>query len=384
MQESPLDFAEKISREFPISFGDGSLVNDARSPIVQSACTDTSERKKSRVKPFYGYEMPGDREWLVQDLICKGFPTLISADGGSGKSFFALFLGATVAMGKPLFGLKTVPTSVLYLDFELDYDEQVRRIDSVLKGMGASNDDPRFEGRFHYLQLKESLARDSTNDEIIEAIKDFKVGLVILDSLSVACSGVDVSSQADITKIFQNLANWETTTLMLDHVSKASSRGNIAQSTSLGSRMKYNMSRSVLNMRKTDSGGILLKAVKNNFGPVRDLLGYSMEFEEKKVSFIQRSLSDEEMSAAIEHLSSVDQTLAAIQAIYKETSNPVTHEEIVAWRSDQEGTSDIKSGTARNHFTQLAKRNSINRDLSGKAIPRLITEPANQIRNTII
>lgn len=65
-------------------------------------------------------QRPGSR-WLLEPYIEFGGPTIMFADGGSGKSLLAMAMAVSVASGISVIGDPIgTPSSVLYLDWEAD------------------------------------------------------------------------------------------------------------------------------------------------------------------------------------------------------------------------------------------------------------------------
>ena len=74
-------------------------------------------------------ERPGPRQYVVEDLIPADYSTLWHGDGGVAKSIVALSLGVGVAGSSALWlGRAIKHGPVLYLDFELEAEEQARRV----------------------------------------------------------------------------------------------------------------------------------------------------------------------------------------------------------------------------------------------------------------
>ena len=72
-------------------------------------------------------EVPGPRRYLVKDLILAAYVTLLYGDGGVAKSLLALALAVAVAGGSGKWlGREVESCPVLYMDFELDSEEQAR------------------------------------------------------------------------------------------------------------------------------------------------------------------------------------------------------------------------------------------------------------------
>ncbi|MBP0579000.1 AAA family ATPase [Labrys sp. LIt4] len=79
-----------------------------------------------------------EREWWLPDLIPSRTVTLLSGDGGVGKSLLALQLGAASAMGMGTAGLTPSSGRVLYLGAEDEADEFHRRLVDICRGAGRT------------------------------------------------------------------------------------------------------------------------------------------------------------------------------------------------------------------------------------------------------
>lgn len=73
-------------------------------------------------------------KFLIDRFILHQSPTLWFAPGGSGKSFLALALAVCVENGFDLFGT-CEPTKTIYLDWETDYQETIRRVSLIAEGL---------------------------------------------------------------------------------------------------------------------------------------------------------------------------------------------------------------------------------------------------------
>ena len=80
-------------------------------------------------------EVPGPRRYLLKDLILAAYVTLLYGDGGVAKSLLALALAVAVAGGSGKWlGREVERCPVLYVDFELDAEEQARRVHHLCRG----------------------------------------------------------------------------------------------------------------------------------------------------------------------------------------------------------------------------------------------------------
>lgn len=77
------------------------------------------------------------REWLAPDLIPAGTVTLLSGDGGTGKSLVALQLAAACALGGKWLGRVVTAGQALFVSAEDDEAELHRRLWDVVQAEGA-------------------------------------------------------------------------------------------------------------------------------------------------------------------------------------------------------------------------------------------------------
>ena len=183
-------------------------VHDSRSLIEDTIMNLT---------PLWGYEEPPEMEWVVDQFLPKGYPTILAADGGIGKSFLSLHLATCVALGRPFLGLPVMRGNVLYLDFELQAVDQQRRLMKVLRGLGLDQHSPEITDRLFHLSPSSSLSDDHLHDKIGEVVRFYEIDLIVLDSLSFSLGG-DASDQETVINAFRKMSSWNTTTLCVDHI----------------------------------------------------------------------------------------------------------------------------------------------------------------------
>jgi RecA-family ATPase len=82
--------------------------------------------------------MPGPRQFTVEGLLPCNAPAVLYGDGGMAKPLLAMLIGDCVARGVDLFGRRVQRGRVLYLDWELDTEEQTRRSYRIAAGCGAA------------------------------------------------------------------------------------------------------------------------------------------------------------------------------------------------------------------------------------------------------
>ena len=79
-----------------------------------------------------------ERRWIVPEMIPEGYVTMISGDGGVGKSLLMLQLLVSAALGKPWLGLPVRRCKCIGVFCEDDADELHGRLDSILKSYDAT------------------------------------------------------------------------------------------------------------------------------------------------------------------------------------------------------------------------------------------------------
>nr|RDS97435.1 hypothetical protein DWF04_02800 [Cereibacter sphaeroides f. sp. denitrificans] len=78
------------------------------------------------------------REWLVEDLIPARTVTLLSGDGGTGKSLLALQLVVAAALGRPWLGRTVSSGRAVFASAEDDEAELHRRLWDVTQAEGVT------------------------------------------------------------------------------------------------------------------------------------------------------------------------------------------------------------------------------------------------------
>jgi len=184
---------------------------------------------------FKGLKIP-ERRWIVPNYIPDGTPTMLSGDGGTGKSWITLQLAAARQLALDWLGLLPEPGSTLVLSAEDDRDEMHRRLDSILQFYNKQR--PSTWDDLAGVHLVDLVGEDSilgllNHGQIVATpmyraldtyMGDFKPGLVTLDVLADMFSG-DERSRTQ-TRQFANLLHGLTrrhncALLLLSHPSLA-------------------------------------------------------------------------------------------------------------------------------------------------------------------
>lgn len=152
--------------------------------------------------------------FLVDKLIPKQSVILFYAKGGSGKSTVATQIAASVRSGTPFLGLATLQRPVVVIDYENPLAVLSKRI-TAIDGAGVihfwtgSNSPP---------QLNKAVWQ-----ELKALVTTLSNPLIIIDTLSSSCSGLDILSNGDFSPIMQRileLRNYGATIILLHHTPK--------------------------------------------------------------------------------------------------------------------------------------------------------------------
>jgi hypothetical protein len=243
----------------------------SRSPGNTGVSYDENDDLKQSIQAlsFSGREKPGPREALADNIIWKGHATSWFGEGGVAKSLLALHLGLTVAAENRsywmAFAVKTVP--VLYLDFELDADEQHRRALGLASGMGMKG----IPENFYYLSAATMRPVDAF-EIAAEECRRLGIGLVIVDSVGFALEG-DSGTARDVLGFFreciQPLKDAGASPLLIDHQAKIIKGEKYSDKQAFGSVYKTNAVRSSFQIRGLSEQGEITATFthkKNNFG----------------------------------------------------------------------------------------------------------------------
>ncbi len=257
---------------------------DVESPPPAEPQEQVRELPTFDVSSLFG-QTPPEREWLVEGMMPYRSITLLSGDGGTGKTLLALQLAVAVASGGYWIGRTVKSGSVLFVSAEDDKDELHRRIFDVcsqqnvslldlpirvspLVGVDAILAAP--EGKLNILKTT-ALFRG------LEAkIREFQPELVVLDTLADLFGGDE--NQRSQARQFVGLlrgfcSRHQTTILVLAHPSLGGmargdgTSGSTAWNNSVRSRLYFKRVKSEVGA-EDDPDVRVLKVEKANYGPV--------------------------------------------------------------------------------------------------------------------
>ena len=181
--------------------------------------------------------------YLLYPLLPLKQPSLIYGDGGTGKSYLALFMALTIQLPYDAAMWQPDQANVLYLDWETDSSMAGNRVKRLKAGMGFPN-----ELALPYRRCALPLADDIT--AIKRMVDEYKIGLVVIDSCGGACGG-DPSSPETCNRFFVALRTLNVTSLLIHHVPKHANPASPSKDKSpYGSAYFYNWSRAVFLLRR--------------------------------------------------------------------------------------------------------------------------------------
>ena len=225
--------------------------------------------------------------WMINNMIPKGFSTIIYGEGGKGKSMLALYLAIQACRGEQAFcelEFPSEPQNVLYLDWELNKGLFRWRSEMISKGLGLDN-------------VPDNLLYSSPQSTLPKLLKEVRwevqskdIQMVIIDSFTPA--GVDPKDENLNISVLNDLREMGVTSLLLDHQSKMQQSDYYNQKTPYGTVYKTNLARSVFQLTSKQNGyvtSVSLKHKKSNFGPELDDLCLDLIFNTESIKIQSES-----------------------------------------------------------------------------------------------
>ena len=295
---------------------------------------------------FVERSSPNAREFIVPELIPRHHPTTLYGWGGTAKSLIALLLSMSVAGGQEeFFGREiAVHGPVLYIDFELDADEQHRRVMQLAAGM-------KMEVPKELLYVSTRGVR--THEAIsftLAACEEHEVVMVVLDSLGPAMVG-DMAAARDVIEFHNRcIAPFKTggaTPLLVDHQARQQAGEGYQSKGAFGSAYKEHLSRSLIQVEAGDRNAELnilnvrLRHKKTNFGALADPFDVSLSFSDEMIVASTRDLTPADLAQEAT-LNAEDRVVAAL------AESPAYPDEIAE-------ATGLARGTVKNKITALKK-----------------------------
>src|SRR5215208_5357213 len=323
----------------------------SQSPGNTGVSYDGTDDLKQSIQAFSfsGREKPSPREWLADNIIWGHHATSWFGEGGVAKSLLALHLGLTMAAESRsywmAFAVKTVP--VLYVDFELDADEQHRRALDLASGMGMKG----IPENFYYLSAA-TLTPAEVFKIAAEECRRLGIGLVIVDSVGFALEG-DSETARDVLGFFreciQPLKDAGASPLLIDHQAKIIKGEKYSDKQAFGSVYKTNAVRSSFQIRGLSEQGEITATFthkKNNLGWKEKDFSLKIIFDSEAGRTTVKRL-DAPMPNPDREPSKKELVLEAIEELGRATSETVAQK------------TGIPTQTVRNAISDLAHEGAI-------------------------
>jgi RecA-family ATPase len=240
-------------------------------------------RSDTPLRTFCAADLEGKpvpaRQWLVEGVIPYRNVTLLSGDGGIGKTLLLLNLFAHIAARLDWLGFKTMQGPVLYLGAEDEKEEIHRRLDSIRQEMGLD------WGEFcdlHFLSLAgedallcsfDKAKNEIRPTELFERLQDAvhnREAIAVAIDTSADVFGGDENSRSQVRQFVGLLRGMtfkeNTSVILLSHPSLT----GLASGSGTSGTTGWNNSvraRLYLEADDKDKNARVLKFQKSNYGP---------------------------------------------------------------------------------------------------------------------
>lgn len=214
--------------------------------------------------------------FVVNPLVYREHQTLLYAPGGSCKSYLALFLALLACHGAAGAGVSAISMRALYLDYELNQQTVGGRLTAFHRGHPELSSFVPFYRRCEVPLYQEA-------EIIAEYVATNDIGLVIVDSVALACGG-DLTNPDSAIKLQRAIRTIGCASLVLAHVAKNNQEGQ--DKTAYGTVFFRELARNVWEAQRSDSKNparVALHQRKNNFGPLHDPIGFELTFSEQAI-----------------------------------------------------------------------------------------------------
>ena len=238
--------------------------------------------------------------WRVDNLLVENNPTVLWASGGTGKSFFALFLATLVSEGYVDTDHRLVcePGNVLYLDWETDAEGMAQRTRYIHSGLDVATN-----SKIIYQKCFSPLLEDV--NKILDRVTRHDIDLLVVDSMGLAMGG-ELESQEAVSAFFRGLADIGKTSLVITHSNK---QGDIFGSayTSNHARMVWEASQTSSNQGSTTDFSLFCR--KANDVPRQPPQSWSVTFGDGSVAYKRIDTYETEAAGALSYSNLVKRIL---------------------------------------------------------------------------
>ncbi|MCK5107334.1 MAG: AAA family ATPase [Nanoarchaeota archaeon] len=209
--------------------------------------------------------------WTIKNLVPESGITYIGAPPKSYKTFIALLMGISVALGKDFLNYEEFPTkrkNVLYLDEE----NSISRLRSKIKQLENGTSESLDISNMYFISMKRIKFNQGWLEKLKIIIEKYSISFIIFDSLIRFMEG-DEDRSTDVRKILdwlKELTLEKNISIMLLHHFNKSANGTMNIKNLRGSSDFGAMADSILGLSKR-KGYCLLKVIESRDTPTDDL-----------------------------------------------------------------------------------------------------------------
>ena len=163
---------------------------------------------------------PKPTEWIIENILPKGFISCLAGTTGSKKSMWAIQLALSIANGEKHFcgnHIKSGSRKVLFIDTEIGKDELLRRYHKIKDKMDWKGDD-------NLTMMSKGGTTMDIWEKTEEKIQSYRPELVVIDSMYNATSVTDFSKSTGMSKVTDALSiikdRFNVTILVIAHFNK--------------------------------------------------------------------------------------------------------------------------------------------------------------------
>ena len=254
--------------------------------LIEQMCALIIDTYREGEPPVQLEPIPDDESmtWRIENLLPESQPTLLFADGGSGKSMLACLFAVCVDQGviNTELGITVEPGRALFLDWETSAEEIAKRVKGIMRGMGI-------QGNTGIVYRRCSQPHISEVDRFLDLCDEHSIDLIVCDSLGLATGGA--LEEADATlQFFNALRMIGRTSLVVSHINKAGSNfGSVYANNS--ARMAWSADGS---KNEDSSVNIAMFHKKANNVAKQSPIGWHIQFDEdqRSIIFTRRDIFD--------------------------------------------------------------------------------------------
>jgi hypothetical protein len=140
-------------------------------------------------------------EWIVDGLMIKGSVCMITGDAGSGKTWTALDVAVSIALGQDWLNKAVIQGAALIIDEESGDHRLATRLTKINKGHNADKGTPLYYFTMQGTDIRSAL----DTHEIEKIIIEKQIKFVVIDALMDVILGADENSVKDVMPAFAQL-----------------------------------------------------------------------------------------------------------------------------------------------------------------------------------